>query len=124
MMKKFLTAAASVFLFLALLVHTGSTANTAFLSADSEEKTELSGFNKIVFLLESEVATKDSTVCRPACLLFGHQLTEGVACLTSYGEYAVYPDSESSYYVVAYCERCGYFSILFTVSNRIGTFSS
>lgn len=121
-MKKFLTAAASVLLLIAILI-TGS-ASTVFPSVGTAEGSELSGFNKIVFLLESEASTKDSKVCRPACLLFGHQLTEGVACLTSHGEYAAYPDSESSYYVVAYCERCGYFSIVCSASNRIGTFSS
>lgn len=122
-MKKFLTAAASVLLLLALLIHTGSS-STVYSPTQTEGDTDFSGFNKIVFLLKSEASSNDSKDCRPACLLFGHQLTEGIACLTSHGEYATYPDSENSYYVVTYCERCGYFSILFTVSNRIGTFSS
>ena len=120
MMKKFLTVATAVFLLTFFLISDSGSMRLASYPTEKPSDSTLFDFDNIIFLVENEVSVEPKEKC-PACLLFGHELTEGVVCLSSYGEYAVYPDNESSYYVVACCERCGYFSIVCIVSNRIGT---
>ena len=110
-MKKFLTVATAVFLLTFFLISDSGSMRLASYPTEKPSDSTLSDFDNIIFLVENEVSVEPKEK-RPACLLFGHELTEGVVCLSSYGEYAVYPDNESSYYVVACCERCGYFSIV------------
>lgn len=120
-MKKFLAVAASFAVVVYSFMNSGSAGFLPHNDVHAASQTlsceaDTSGFEAMAELLAqgSDVKYEPQS---PVCFLFGHRLKAGIACLTSYGEHAEYPECERTYYEVTYCERCGHYGVTTVASD-------
>lgn len=122
-MKKLLALAASFAVVALSAMNRGDTgilprSNAYIASEPLYYESEEIGFKEMTELLDRDTETKYESH-NPVCFLFGHHLKAGIACLTSYGESADFPECKRIYYEVTYCARCGCYCVTPVSSEHI-----